>query len=145
MNQLLFNVGSVIAMPCKPMKPCAHPGCPRLTHGRYCDAHQKQADREYDKYLRDPESRNRYSGAWKKIRAMKLSRDPLCEMCSREGRYTRASLVHHIQPLAEGGSNAFSNLMSLCDSCHGRLHAERGDRWHNKNTAPVAENAGERK
>lgn len=76
---------------------------------------------------------------------MKLHRDPLCEMCMKEGRYTAATLVHHIQPLAEGGSNALTNLMSLCDSCHGRLHAERGDRWHNRTTAPAAVCAGERK
>ena len=30
--------------------------------------------------------------------------------------------------LAEGGSNDESNLMSLCRSCHEKMHRERGDR-----------------
>ena len=25
-----------------------------------------------------------------------------------------------------------SNLMALCKECHARIHAERGDRWHNR-------------
>ena len=24
-----------------------------------------------------------------------------------------------------------TNLMSLCSSCHAKIHAEHGDRWHN--------------
>lgn len=39
--------------------------------------------------------------------------------------------VHHIKPLAEGGDHSENNLMSLCSSCHAKIHAERGDRWHN--------------
>ena len=31
--------------------------------------------------------------------------------------------------LAEGGSDDESNLMSLCRSCHEKLHRERGDIW----------------
>ena len=27
---------------------------------------------------------------------------------------------------------AYLNLMSLCKSCHSRIHAERGDRWRKK-------------
>ena len=119
-------------MPYKPPKPCSYPGCPNLTHDRYCEKHQREVNRNYDRYHRDPESPGRYSGEWRQIRKMQLHRQPLCEMCLREGRYTAASLVHHIRPLAEGGSNEADNLLSLCSPCHSRLHAERGDRWHNK-------------
>ena len=31
-------------MPVKPASPCSHPGCPELTHERYCDAHAKAED-----------------------------------------------------------------------------------------------------
>ena len=118
-------------MPYKSMKPCAHPGCPNLTHGRYCEKHQRQADREYDKYQRGGESYLEYhNGTWAKLRRLQLQRQPLCELCLRERRYTKATLVHHILPLKEGGTSAPDNLMSLCGSCHSRLHAERGDRWH---------------
>lgn len=27
-------------MPRKALKPCKHPGCPRLTEGAYCDEHK---------------------------------------------------------------------------------------------------------
>lgn len=29
-------------MPRKPKKPCAYPGCPNLTDGRYCPEHQSK-------------------------------------------------------------------------------------------------------
>lgn len=119
-------------LPYKPMKPCAHPGCPNLTHSRYCEAHQRQADREYDKYQRSGKSYLEYhNGTWAKLRRMQLQRQQLCELCLREHRYTKATLVHHILPLREGGTSAPDNLMSLCGPCHSRLHAGRGDRWHN--------------
>ena len=120
-------------MPYKPMKPCAWPGCPALTHSRYCEKHQRQADREYDRYQRDEESYHRYhSASWRQIRRMQLQRQPLCECCLKENRYSKATLVHHLRPLAEGGTNEADNLMSLCGPCHSRLHAGRGDRWHNQ-------------
>ena len=32
-------------------------------------------------------------------------------------------------------SKVLSNLIALCKSCHSRIHADRGDRWHNKTAA----------
>ena len=54
----------------------------------------------------------------------------LFEKCLEEGRLTEAEQVHHIKPLAEGGDHSDGNLMSLCSSCHAKIHANRGDRWH---------------
>ena len=51
-------------------------------------------------------------------------------MCYAKGILTPVDSVHHILPLAEGGTHERSNLMSLCRSCHSKVHAERGDRWH---------------
>jgi 5-methylcytosine-specific restriction protein A len=45
----------------------------------------------------------------------------LCEKCLEEGLIRRVEEVHHIVPLDEGGTHAFSNLMSLCKSCHSRF------------------------
>jgi len=130
-------------MPYKPKKPCAAPGCPNLTDGRYCEQHRKLADRDYDRYYRTKENYDRYHNSrWKEIRTAKLHRQPLCEMCMKENRYVTATLVHHILPLSEGGTNAPDNLMSLCDSCHGKIHSSRGDRWHNTN-GTGSRNAGE--
>lgn len=36
--------------------------------------------------------------------------------------------VHHIIPLSQGGTHAPENLMSLCRSCHNKMHLEIGDR-----------------
>ena len=105
-------------MPYKPKRPCAHPGCPELSEGRFCKIHAKQDAREYEKYRRDPDSRKRYGRAWQRIRNRYVSKHPLCERCAADGRYTPAQEVHHIKPLSEGGTHDESNLMSLCTSCH---------------------------
>ena len=36
-------------MPCKPKRPCAYPGCPELTDGRYCAEHQKIITAHYNR------------------------------------------------------------------------------------------------
>ncbi len=119
-------------MPYKPKRPCSHPGCPNLTHGRYCEEHQKQENARYEKYDRDPAVRRRYGRAWSRIRASYVKEYPFCEKCFGCGIIVPVEEVHHIVPLSEGGSHARDNLISLCKSCHSRIHAERGDRWHNK-------------
>ena len=108
-------------MPYKPKRPCSHPGCGKLTDGRYCDEHRQIAERQYNQYLRDPDTNKRYGRAWKKIRARFLLRHPLCEQCLSEGRLTPAEEVHHILPLANGGTNEEGNLMALCKSCHSKI------------------------
>lgn len=118
-------------MPYKPKKPCAYPGCPRLTHDRYCEEHAKLEARSYERFQRNPETTKRYGAAWRKIRGKYINEHPFCEICRREGRITPAQIVHHITPLNEGGTHAVDNLMSLCSSCHSKLHASRGDRWRN--------------
>ena len=115
-------------MPKKPKRPCSYPGCPKLTDGRFCYEHQKQENQRYEKYDRSPEMKKRYGRAWKRIRDRYVHKHPLCEQCLKEGRYVAVEEVHHIVPLAEGGSNDESNLMSLCRSCHEKIHRERGDR-----------------
>ncbi|WP_309245456.1 HNH endonuclease signature motif containing protein [Clostridium estertheticum] len=41
--------------------------------------------------------------------------------------------VHHIKPLTECGTHERDNLISLCKSCHVKIHVKSGDRWHKKN------------
>ena len=116
-------------MPCKPKRPCAYPGCPELTDGRYCAEHQKIITAHYNRYERDPASRKRYGRAWKRIRDSYIAEHPLCEQCQRDGKLTPAEEVHHIQPLAQGGTHARDNLMALCPSCHSTITAREGGRW----------------
>ena len=116
-------------MPKKPKRPCSYPGCPNLTDGRFCEKHQKQENRRYEKYDRTPEMKKRYGKAWKKIRDRHMAQYPLCEMCKKQGRLTPAGEVHHIKPLSMGGTNDDGNLMSLCKVCHSEITAKEGGRW----------------
>ena len=118
-------------MPKKPKRPCSHPGCPRLTDGRFCEEHAKAEAQRYEKYDRDPAVRRRYGRAWKRIRDSYVQQHPLCERCQEQGKLIPTEEVHHKVPLSEGGTHARSNLIALCKSCHAQIHAERGDRWHN--------------
>ena len=83
---------------------------------------------------RSPVSKKRYGRTWKKIRDAYVASHPLCELCLKHGRYVVAEEVHHKKPLAEGGTHAWNNLIALCKACHARIHAKRGDRWHQKIT-----------
>ena len=103
----------------------------RLTDGRFCEEHAKAEAKRYEKYDRDPAVRRRYGRAWKRIRDSYVQQHPLCEVCQKDGRLVAAEEVHHKVPLSEGGTHARDNLIALCKSCHARIHAERGDRWHN--------------
>jgi 5-methylcytosine-specific restriction protein A len=116
-------------VPYKPKKPCAYPGCPKLTATRYCDEHNSKSNFEYNHYQRDPETNKRYGSRWKQIRNAFLKAHPLCEICNESGRLTAATLVHHKQKLTDGGTNEWSNLTPLCQPCHSRLHAKNGDRF----------------
>ena len=117
-------------MPYKPKRPCAYPGCGRLAdREQYCAEHQATANRNYNKYERDPESYKRYGRSWKRIRYQYIKAHPLCEQCRAQNRLTPTEEVHHILPLSKGGSNETENLMALCKSCHSRITAESGERW----------------
>lgn len=109
-------------MPRKAKRPCRHRGCPQLTDSPsgYCPEHEKQQQQHYDKYFR-VEHNKRYGYSWRKLRARFLNAHPLCEQCRLQGRYTMATEVHHIKPLADGGTNDTNNLMALCKSCHSRI------------------------
>ena len=116
-------------MPRKPKRPCSHPGCPLLTHDRFCEAHAKQEARRYEQEQRDPAMRKRYGRLWRRIRDSFMASHPLCEQCSAEGRVTPAEEVHHIVPLANGGTHDPANLMALCKACHSTITAREGGRW----------------
>ena len=117
-------------MPYKPKRPCGYPGCGRLAvgDGQYCAAHQKAADETYNRFERSPDVNKIYGRAWKRIRDRYSKQHPLCEHCLKEGRLTSVDEVHHILPVSRGGKSTPDNLMSLCRSCHNKIHIEMGDR-----------------
>ena len=115
-------------VPRKPKQPCAYPGCPKLTDGRYCEEHRKLEAKRYETYSRDPSVRRKYGRAWKRIRDSYVKEHPFCEQCFERGILVPVSEVHHKIPISKGGTHDRSNLMSLCRSCHNKIHLEMGDR-----------------
>jgi 5-methylcytosine-specific restriction protein A len=91
--------------------------------------HQKQENKRYEKYERDPAVRKRYGHRWRQIRARFVRDNPLCVECLKQDKLTPVEEVHHIVPLSKGGTHAKSNLMALCKSCHSQVTAREGDRW----------------
>lgn len=118
----------VTGMPRKPKQPCAYPGCPRLSDGRYCEEHRRIVERQYEQHSRDPQVHRKYGRSWKRIRNSYAMAHPFCERCYAQGVLRHVEEVHHIVPISRGGTHATSNLMSLCRSCHNQIHHEMGDR-----------------
>ena len=127
-----FTRTEVRTVPRRPKRPCSHPGCPNLTDGRFCKAHQKEENKRYERYERDPAIKRRYGRAWKRIRDSYAASHPLCEECLKNGIYVPTEEIHHKLPLSQGGTHDRDNLIALCKSCHAGIHARNGDRWHNK-------------
>lgn len=75
---------------------------------------QPPADRERELFYK--------RAAWRRCRALKLARDPLCEACLRSGvaRPEPATQVHHAVDLAVRPDLAYdlANLEALCQRHH---------------------------
>ncbi|WLR44399.1 HNH endonuclease signature motif containing protein (plasmid) [Bacillus carboniphilus] len=88
----------------------------------------------YDKHHRDQDAKRFYnSKAWEICRENVLKRDHyLCQHCLQDKIITPADMVHHIVHYRDDPSKGLdeSNLISLCNTCHGKEHPEKG----NKNT-----------
>ena len=110
-------------MPLKPSRPCRYPGCPALTLGKsgYCEAHEKQITRQYDKD-RGTATQRGYNARWRRASKLYLAEYPLCALCAKKSpQVIRAAvLVDHIIP-HRGDYALFwdvSNWQSSCKECH---------------------------
>jgi 5-methylcytosine-specific restriction protein A len=107
-------------MPKRPSRPCNYPSCPNLAEKNgYCTEHLRETRQRYDRERGTANERG-YTYRWAKIRKAFLIKYPLCHDCLERGEITAADEVHHITPLAEGGTHNFDNLMALCKSCHSK-------------------------
>ena len=104
--------------------PCRKIGCPELVHSRYkggyCEAHQSERTgwRRHQQKLGSNAQRG-YGYQWQLLRKRILIRDDYCcVVCAKKGRLTEAREVDHIIPKAQGGTDAESNLQSICKPCH---------------------------
>ena len=74
------------------------------------------------------------SRKWIELRIQKLRANPLCEVCEAQGYVVPAQAVHHRHPIEDSHSLQemkhwafmWSNLQSVCSSCHARIHKEEG-------------------
>lgn len=123
-------------MPRRPPKPCAQPGCGKLTQaGNRCELHaaEQQARRaEYQSKTnaRRSESDKFYdTSRWRGLSRRYRQMHPLCGECEKHGMTVSAQLVDHIVPrkLDPSRSLDWTNLRSLCRPCHNRI-GERTDR-----------------
>ena len=118
------NIKLLIVMPTKPLKNCSQPGCGNLVESGRCEKHRKRNHQRYDETRGNSGDRG-YDALWQKVRLMKLSMNPLCQMCEDEGRIVAAKLVHHIKPVENHPELRLyaDNLMSLCVMHHEVIHA----------------------
>lgn len=66
-----------------------------------------------------------YPERWDALRKAVYKRDNYeCQGCTAKGGPEGDAELHahHIVPLSMGGSNMKSNLITLCEDCHGRVH-----------------------
>lgn len=91
-------------------------------------------------YIRDLEGRGKLykfykSRAWKTLRQQVLEENHFeCARCASVGRYTKVTMVHHVNEVKRRPDLALSryftdehgtvklNLLPLCDACHEREH-----------------------
>lgn len=69
------------------------------------------------------------SKKWRRKREYILKRDGYrCLECAKYGRNVEAAIVHHIKEVEEEPALMMvnSNLVSVCRSCHNKLHPEKG-------------------
>jgi len=109
-------------VPSKPLKPCGHAGCGKLTKQRYCETHEAQhPTTSWGRWQQDRGSNTErgYGWAWRKIRNKVMKRDKyLCQLCLKEDRVAEAYAVDHIIARAYGGTDDMENLQALCKWCH---------------------------
>jgi 5-methylcytosine-specific restriction protein A len=117
----------------KPLRPCAHIGCPNLTRERYCEEHKTQGHKRYDN-KRGTAAQRGYDRRWRKARIAFLRRNPLCVQCKQEGRLTPATVVDHVIP-HKGNRELFwaeDNWQALCASCHSAKTAREDGGFNNQ-------------
>ncbi|MDR3318529.1 MAG: HNH endonuclease [Clostridiales bacterium] len=128
-------------MPQKMLRPCYKQGCPNLTREKYCAAHahleeaeKRERAERYNKTARNADSQRLYeSPEWRKLRAVYLKRNPLCERCYAEGRITPAVICDHKVEIKDGGAKLdMENITALCRGCHNKKTAAEKQKRNNR-------------
>ena len=109
-------------MPARIPKPCRKALCAAITNDRggYCDKH-KGMESNWSRWSENKGTTKQrgYGAEWGRLRKQILERDfYLCQEHDRKGMVREGSHVDHIKSKAQGGTDAPSNLQTLCVTCH---------------------------
>lgn len=109
-------------MPRKPRPPCSIPGCPELTTGGRCPAHEREANRD-----RVSRGGAVYTTRWQRIRKAYLYANPWCVLCGRAANVADHFPASRRELAAKGVPNpdASKHLRPLCVACHNRETARQ--------------------
>ena len=112
-------------MPRAIAKPCKFRGCRNIVRGaQYCKTHDEyNTANQYSGWDRANQGKTAaqrgYGAAWQKTRKQILKRDGyLCQPCKQRGLIVPAEMVDHRINKKAGGTDAPSNLESICRPCH---------------------------
>jgi 5-methylcytosine-specific restriction protein A len=97
-----------------------------------CDEHTRQLRKESDESRLSARERG-YDTRWQKARKVFLAEHPLCAECLKDGRYTPANIVDHIEP-HKGDPVKFwdeANWAALCSACHSTKSAREDGSFGN--------------
>lgn len=107
------------------MRLCAQHGCSAVVASGRCPTHKRT--KEQHRYNVDTRKWY-YTERWKHLRAIVLSRDPVCKACVKKGYASAATEVDHIIA-HRGDAERFwdsDNLQGLCKRCHSQK-TQRGE------------------
>lgn len=99
---------------------CGHQDCKNII-----DFKVKHSN--YKKKIRKIENGTFRSGVSPEIRKYILDRDSYCcGKCKSSYSDDKMMQVHHIVPVSDGGTDEFTNLITVCRNCHKKIH---NDDW----------------
>lgn len=77
-------------------------------------------------------------------RARQLAKQPLCEMCLKQGRITPATVCDHVDPASKRSEATFFEgpFQSLCDAPPWRCHSSRKQRIEARGYEPGCDAKG---
>ncbi|WP_075498370.1 HNH endonuclease [Moritella viscosa] len=100
----------------------AIPSCKQIaTNKGRCAAHQrKERPKEHSRTSTTRNNDIYNSTKWKRLRARKLKANPICEECLTYNVVTPTDIIDHVIEINDNSELAYcySNLRSLCHSCH---------------------------
>lgn len=120
---------------------CVAPSCKEIVRDgtSRCEKHKFAAKQDKSK-LRELRGGRRNSkvydsSRWRRISDKKRTVTPFCEMCDDIGVTVMADVCDHIVEIEDGGAQyEWSNLMSMCHTCHNLKTAAEKRKRRDKET-----------